>query len=100
MLRKSRPMVEGVWSERALFAASVFAIVWLLGPGSEFVDAILGPATDMTGSLTWPEDAAVSPEDALVRMMTALGIVLAVRLIAALLLALASWIPGPTAAGA
>jgi hypothetical protein len=60
----------------------------------------LGPATDVTGSLTWLEDLAVSPEDAFVRMMAALGIVLAVRLTAALLLALASWIPGPTAAGA
>lgn len=100
MWRERRPMVEGVWSERALFGATVFAIVWLLGPGAMVVNAILGPATDLTGSLTWLEDAAVAPEDAFLRIMTALGLVLAFRLTAALLLALVSWIPGPTAAGA
>jgi hypothetical protein len=89
-----------MWLERALFGASVFAIGWLLGPAKGIVDAILGPAADATGPLTWLQDLAVAPEDAFVRIMTALGLVIAVRLTGALLLALVSWIPGPTAAGA
>ena len=89
-----------MWLERAVFGASVFAIGWLLGPAKGIVDAILGPAADATGPLTWLQDLAVAPEDAFVRIMTALGLVIAVRLTGALLLALVSWIPGPTAAGA
>jgi hypothetical protein len=72
----------------------------LLGPGKEIVDAILWPATDAYGPLTWLQDLLLAPEDAFVRAMAALGVVVAVRLLAALLLALIARLPGPMAASA
>jgi hypothetical protein len=68
----------------------------LLGPGIGIVNGVLGPAAGTTRSLTWVDQAAQAPEDAFVRTMTALGLVLSVRLGAALLLALASRVPGRT----
>jgi hypothetical protein len=82
--------------EWAIFAATVFAVGLLLGPGFGIVNAICGPAADITGEMSWPELAYVAPEDAFVRAMTALGLVLAVRLLAGVTLAFVARVPGRT----
>lgn len=84
------------WRERAVVAATVCTVALLLGPGIGLVNAVCGPAADATSALSWREQLHVAPEEALVRLMTALGLVLAARLVAGLLLALAARLPGRT----
>lgn len=66
----------------------------LLGSGFGLINAICGPAADATGSSSWPEQLSVAPEDAFVRAMTALGLVLAARLLTGVVLAFTARVPG------
>ena len=94
MWSKDATTVGNVSIDRAVAAVSIAAVGWLLGPGVGIVNTVLGPAAGTTRSMQWLEQAAVAPEDALVRCMAAIGLVLAVRLLGGLLLALAARVPG------
>jgi hypothetical protein len=85
-----------VWNDRAVFGASVAAVALLLGPGYGLINALCGPAPEGAGAMSWPELLYELPEDGFVRMMAALGLVLAVRLLAGVLLAFAARVPGRT----
>jgi hypothetical protein len=91
---EERPPAGIVWRERALFAATVGGMGLLLGPGFGLVNAICGPAADALGAMSWPELVDVDPEGGFVRAMTALGLILAVRLLAGVLLACVARVPG------
>jgi hypothetical protein len=69
-------------------------VALLLGPGYGFINAICGPVPVEAGAMSWPELLYELPEDGFVRMMAALGVVLAVRLLAGVLLAFAARVPG------
>jgi resuscitation-promoting factor RpfA len=85
-----------VWTDRAVFSASVAAVALLLGPGYGPINALCGPAPEGAGAMSWPELLYELPEDGFVRMMAALGLVLAVRLLTGVLLAFAARVPGRT----
>jgi hypothetical protein len=69
-------------------------VCWLLGPGIEIINEILGPFADPSASLPWLDELLEEPDAAFVRLLVGVGLVGAVRLIAALLLALAARVPG------